>query len=228
MTRETLERKIKELLDDVVDLGGMVEQATISAVESLRTRDIKASRSIYANDQQINDKRFDIETQCLVIIASQQPMATDLRILAAILDISSELERMGDYAKGIARININMGEDLLLKPLVDLPRMAEITADMLHRAIQAFVNSDDKQALAIPKEDDQIDDLFNQVSRELISFMISDPETIDRANHLQWAAHNLERMADRVTNICERTIFVVTGELIELDVSDDELNNLSN
>lgn len=222
MTRETLERKIKELLDDVVELGDLVGKSTIAAVESLRTRDIDGSRRIYANDQLINDKRFDIETQCLVVIASQQPMATDLRILAAILDISSELERMGDYAKGIARININMGEDLLLRPLVSLQRMAEITADMLHRSIQAFINSDESQARAIPKEDDQIDDLFNEFSRDLIDFMIADPKTIDRANHLQWAAHNLERMADRVTNICERTIFVVTGELIELDVSDDE------
>ena len=223
MTRETLERKIKELLDQVLELGAMVEEATVKAVESLKNRDIEAARRIYAGDKEINDKRFEIENQCMIVMASQQPMATDLRVLASMLEISTELERMGDYAKGIALINIRLGDDALLKPLVDLPRMAEIAADMLHRALEAFANRDVEQARAIPKEDDQVDDLFNHIHRELIAFMISDPTIIDRANYLMWAAHNLERLADRVTNICERTIFVVTGELIELDVSDDEL-----
>jgi len=223
MTRETLERKIKELLDQVLELGAMVEEATVQAVESLKNRDIEAARRIYAGDKEINDKRFEIENQCMIVMASQQPMATDLRVLASMLEISTELERMGDYAKGIALINIRLGDDALLKPLVDLPRMAEIAADMLHRALEAFANRDVEQARAIPKEDDLVDDLFNHIHRELISFMISDPTIIDRANYLMWAAHNLERLADRVTNICERTVFVVTGELIELDVSDDEL-----
>lgn len=223
MTRETLERKIQELLDDLLELGSLVEQATLQAVDSLKDRDIEASKSIYAGDQVINDKRFDIESQCMIVMASQQPMATDLRILASMLEISTELERMGDYAKGIALINIRMGDEPLLKPLVDLPRMAEITVDMLHRALEAFAKGDVEQARAIPKEDDRVDHLYNQIYRELITFMISDPSFIDRANYLMWASHNLERMADRVTNICERTIFVATGELIELDSSDDEL-----
>ena len=223
MTRETLERKIKELLDQVLELGAMVEEATVQAVESLKNRDIEAARRIYAGDKEINDKRFEIENQCMIVMASQQPMATDLRVLASMLEISTELERMGDYAKGIALINIRLGDDALLKPLVDLPRMAEIATDMLHRALEAFANRDVEQARAIPKEDDKVDDLFNHIHRELIAFMISDPKMIDRANYLMWAAHNLERLADRVTNICERTVFVVTGELIELDVSDDEL-----
>lgn len=225
MTRETLERRINELLDQVLELGSMVEHATVQAVDSLKNRDLEASRKIYAGDQQINDKRFEIEAQCMIVMASQQPMATDLRVLASILEISTELERMGDYAKGIARINIRMGEETLLKPLVDLPRMAELTSDMLHRALEAFVKVDEQQARAIPKEDDQIDALYNKIYLELMNFMISDPKMIDRANFLLWAAHNLERLADRVTNICERTIFVATGELIELDVSDDELEN---
>lgn len=228
MTRETLERRINELLDQVLELGSMVEHATVQAVDSLKNRDLEASRKIYAGDQQINDKRFEIEAQCMIVMASQQPMATDLRVLASILEISTELERMGDYAKGIARINIRMGEETLLKPLVDLPRMAELTSDMLHRALEAFVKVDEQQARAIPKEDDQIDALYNKIYLELMNFMISDPKMIDRANFLLWAAHNLERLADRVTNICERTIFVATGELIELDVSDDELDGDSN
>jgi phosphate transport system protein len=134
---------------------------------------------------------------------------------------------MGDYAKGIARICIIMGGEPPLKPLIDIPRMAEIVTDMLHRALRAFIDGDIEQAYAIPKEDDQVDDLYNQVNRELVTFMISDPSTIDRANYLMWTAHNLERMADRVTNICERTIYIDTGVLNELDVSDDEDRGLS-
>jgi phosphate transport system protein len=222
MTRETLERKLRELLDEVLILGSMVEQATLDAVDSLKKRDVEASKRIYADDQKINDKRFSIENETLIVIATQQPMATDLRILASILEVITELERMGDYAKGIARINIDLGEEPLLKPLIDLPRMAKLAASMLHRALEAFVDADEKRARAIPKEDDEIDDLYNQVHRELITFQIQDPSTIDRANSLLWAAHNLERLADRVTNICERTIFVVTGKLLELDISDDE------
>ncbi|MDH3944101.1 MAG: phosphate signaling complex protein PhoU [Anaerolineae bacterium] len=225
MPRETLERNLQELKDQLIELGSLVEKATIGAVDSLKKRDLEAAREIYAADAAINDMRFEIENQCMVVMASQQPMATDLRIIASVLEIITELERMGDYAKGIARINIRMGKDPLLKPLIDLPRMAEITADMLHRALQAFVDVDVEAARKIHREDDQIDELYNQVYRELMTFMISDPTTIDRANYLLWVAHNLERTADRVTNICERTIFVATGELIELDSSDDELND---
>ena len=224
MTRETLERKIRELLDGVLLLGSMVEQATLDAVDSLKRRDVEASRRIYADDKRINDKRFDIETDCLIVIATQQPLATDLRILASILEIITELERMGDYAKGIARINVDMGDEPLLKPLIDIPRMAQLATSMLHRALQAFVNADEKAARAIPREDDQIDVLYNQVHRDLLDIQIKDPTTVDRANALLWAAHNLERLADRVTNICERAIFVATGKLLELDVTDDELD----
>jgi phosphate transport system protein len=222
MTRETLDRKIEELLDDVLILGSMVEQATLEAVETLRKRDVEGSHRVYNDDQQINDKRFDIEHQTLILIATQQPMASDLRTAAAILEIITELERMGDYAKGIARININMGEERLLKPLHDLPRMAELAVDMLHKAVVAFVNKDVDLAKTIPDEDDKVDELFIHINQELINFMIEDPSMIDRANHLMWAAHNLERFADRVTNICERTIFVATGEMFEMDISDDE------
>ncbi len=221
-TRETLERKEKQLLDEVLVLGSMVEQATLDAVEALRTRNVEASRKVYAADEHINKKRFEIEEETLLTIATQQPLATDLRLLASILEISTELERMGDYAKGIAKINISMGEQRLLKPLIDIPRMAQIGTGMLHRALEAFVNGDAEKARAIPKEDDEVDGLYNQIYRELLTFMFSDPTTIDRANYLLWTAHNLERLADRVTNICERTIFVVTGEMSELDTSDDE------
>jgi phosphate transport system protein len=148
-------------------------------------------------------------------------MAGDLRTLAAVLEIATELERIGDYAKGIARINLMMGEKPLLKPLIDIPRMAVKVRDMLHRALDAFIRRDVALARAIPAEDHEVDDLYNQVYRELLTYMMADPRTIDRATHLLWVAHNLERAADRVTNICERVIFTVTGEMKELDTDED-------
>jgi phosphate transport system protein len=222
MLRKTFESDIKQLKDELLLMGSMVEQQTLDAVEALKKRDLEAARRIYAADAKINEKRFAIENQVMILIATQQPMAHDLRLLASILEVSAELERMGDYAKGMATINIRMGDEPLLKPLIDVPRMAQIASSMLHRALTAFVNEDAEAAKAIPSEDDEVDALYNQVYRELMTFVMKDPKTIDRANYLLWAAHNLERMADRVTNICERTIFIVTGEIKEIDSSDDE------
>jgi phosphate transport system protein len=150
-------------------------------------------------------------------------MAHDLRLLASTMEIISELERMGDYAKGIGNINIRMGDQPLLKPLIDIPRMAQIDVSMLHRALTAFVNEDVEAARSIPVEDDEVDGLYNQVYRELMMFVIQDPKSIERANWLLWVAHNLERVADRVTNICERTVFIATGEMTEIKSTNDEL-----
>jgi phosphate transport system protein len=158
----------------------------------------------------------------MILIATQQPMAHDLRLLASCMEVISELERMGDYAKGIANINIRMGDAPLLKPLIDVPRMAQKDVDMLHRALTAFVNEDVEAAQKIPMEDDEVDALYNQIYRELMTFVISDPTTMERANWLLWVAHNLERVADRVTNICERTVFIATGEMTEIKSTDDE------
>lgn len=223
--RETLDRQINQLFDEVLVMGSMVEEAVIDSVESLKRRDIEAARQIYYGDQQVNEKRYEIENKCLTTIATQQPMATDLRIMAAILEIITELERIGDYAKGIARINMLMSDEPLVKPLIDIPRMAELGLDMLKRALDAFVNQDAEAARIIPKEDDIVDALYNQVYLELLTYMMADPGTIDRSNYLIWVAHNLERMSDRVTNICERIVFVATGEILELDISDDEMSD---
>ena len=222
MLRKTFESEIQQVKDDVLVLGSMVEQALLDSVDALKKRDIKASEKIFAEDQEINKKRFEIENKLMVLIATQQPMAHDLRILASILEIISELERMGDYAKGIANINIRMGDAPLLKPLIDVPRMAQKGVDMLHRSLTAFVNEDVETAKKLPVEDDEVDALYNQVYRELMTFVIADPTTIERANWLLWVAHNLERFADRVTNICERTIFIATGEMSEIKSTDDE------
>jgi len=222
MLRKTFEHEIQQMKDDVLVLGSMVEQAILDSVEALKKRDIKASQKIFDEDREINKKRFDIENQLMVLIATQQPMAHDLRLLASCMEIISELERMGDYAKGIANINIRMGDEPLLKPLIDVPRMAQIGVDMLHHALTAFVNEDVEAAKSIPVQDDEVDALYNQVYRELMTFVIQDPKTIERANWLLWVAHNLERVADRVTNICERTVFIVTGEMKEIKSTDDE------
>jgi phosphate transport system protein len=221
MIRETFDRELQRLEDETLALGSMVENAIIDSVEVLKRRDMEGSRRLIAQDRVINEKRFAIENQALVLIATQQPMASDLRTIASVLDITSELERIGDYAKGIAKINLMIGEEPLLKPLVDVPRMAERTSDMLHRALEAFVERDEDLARAIPATDDEVDSLYNQVYRELMTYIIADPATIEQANYLLWVAHNLERAADRVTNICERVVFTVTGEIMEMDVEDD-------
>src|SRR5574340_255037 len=215
MPRKTFETELQQLKASVLLLGSMVEHSIIDSVEALKKRDLAASKRILQSDKEINKKRFDIEAQLLILIATQQPMAHDLRLLASCLEIISELERMGDYSKGIANINIRMGDAPLLKPLIDVPRMAQKGADMLHRALTAFVEEDVEAARAIPVEDDEVDALFNQVYRELMTLVIADPTSIERANWLLWTAHKLERFADRVTNICERTVFVVTGHIAE-------------
>jgi len=220
--RKTFESEIQQLKDEILVLGSMVEQAILDNVEALRKRDLDASRRLYAADAPINARRFAIENQVMVLIATQQPMAHDLRLLASILEIAGELERMGDYAKGIATVNVRMGEQTLLKPLIDIPYMARKAVDMLHRALTAFVQEDAAAARAIPTEDDEVDALYNQVYHELMLYVIQDPRTVERANWLLWVAHNLERVADRVTNICERTLFVITGEIREIKSSDDE------
>jgi phosphate transport system protein len=222
MIRKTFENELQEVKDEILVLGSMVEEAILASVQALKKRDIEAARNILKADREVNKKRFEIENQLMILIATQQPMAHDLRLLASSMEIISELERMGDYAKGIANINIRMGDQPLLKPLIDVPRMAQKDVDMLHRALTAFVNEDVEAAKALPVEDDEVDALYNQVYRELMTFVIADPKAIERANWLLWVAHNLERVADRVTNICERTIFIATGELVEINASDDE------
>jgi phosphate transport system protein len=222
MIRKTFESEIQQVKDEVLLLGSMVEHAIIGSVEALKKRDIKAAEKIIAEDKEINKKRFAIENQLMILIATQQPMAHDLRLLASTMEIISELERMGDYAKGIANINVRMGDEKLLKPLIDIPRMAEKGASMLHRALTAFVQEDVEAAKTIPIEDDEVDALYNQIYRELMLLIIEDPKNIERANWLLWVGHNLERVADRVTNICERTIFIATGSFSEIKNSDDE------
>jgi phosphate transport system protein len=228
MAREVFNRELERLQGEVLTLGLMVEKAIVDSVDVLKRRDLEAARQLIAADHAVNKLRYTIEFDTLVVIATQQPMAVDLRTLAAILEIAGELERMGDYAKGIARITLKMGQEPFIKPLIDIPRMAEKARNMLHRALEAFVQRNVKLARSIASDDNEMDALYDQVYRELMTYVIADPKLMERASYLIWVAHNLERTADRVLNLCERVIFTVTGELVELDVEEaDERDPVS-
>jgi len=214
-----LDRQLRMLQDEVRTMGSMVEKAIARALDALTRRDLEAASQVIREDDYIDRKRFDIEEQCIDLIATQQPMARDLRTLISMLHITEELERMGDYAEGIARINLMMGDEPLLKPLIDIPRMAEKATSMLHRSLEALVNRDTVTALQVCNDDDDVDNLYDQVYNELLLYMIQDPKTIKRATYLLWVAHDLERIADRATNIAERVVYLVTGKMEEINVS---------
>jgi phosphate transport system protein len=218
-TRTAFHKKLREIQDDILAMGSMVSKAISRSIEALKNRDMELAQQIINDDRKVNQKRYEIEEKCVELIATQQPMASDLRIILAVLNIVSEVERIGDYAEGIAKIAIMIGDEPPLKPLIDIPRMAEQTVDMLRRSLDAFVNRDAEAAKKISAEDDIVDQLYDQVFRELLTFMAEDPKTITRATRLIWVTHNLERSADRVTNICERVVFVVTGKMEEIGAS---------
>jgi len=218
-TRETFQKHRKELEQELIHMSEMVIHAINRSVEALKNRNIEEAKKIVTDDMLINKKRWDIEEGCINLIATQQPVASDLRDLIAILNIITELERMGDYAAGTANIVIMIGDQPLIKPLIDIPRMTEKATDMIKRALVAFMKQDVETARAICNEDDEVDMLYDQIYRELLSFMIEDPKKITGATYLMWVAHNLERIADRVTNICERTVYLVTGKMEEINVS---------
>lgn len=217
--RTTFRKKLKEIQDEVLVMGSMVGKAVTSSVKALRERDLDLAHQVISDDLKVNQKRFEIEERCIQLVATQQPMATDLRVIIAVLNIISEMERIGDHAEGIAKIVVMIGDEPPLKPLIDIPRMTEKMIDMLHRSLDAFVKHDADTARKIVYEDDEVDNLYNQIFRELLTFMAEDPRTITRATRLIWVAHNLERSADRVTNICERVVYMVTGKMEEIGAS---------
>jgi len=222
MPRATLDRQINQLQEEVLLLGSMVEQALLNAVDALKRRDLPTAKRIFKDDVLVNEKRYALENAIIIIIATQQPMAHDLRLLASVLEVIVELERIGDYAKGISKVVIQLGESDIPMPMREFGQMAEKSTTMLHRALGAFVNEDAALAREIVAEDDEVDELYNKAYHAIVASMIATPEIIDQANLLMWVAHNLERSADRVTNICERTVYIATGELFELDTDDSE------
>ncbi|PKB80203.1 MAG: phosphate transport system regulatory protein PhoU [SAR202 cluster bacterium Io17-Chloro-G9] len=219
MPREDFDQQLSVLQQEVGSLAAFVGKSINRAVDALKRRDLQSSQEVVNDDDYIDQKRFEIEDRCVDLIATQQPMARDLRAIIALLHIVVELERMGDYAEGIAKISLAMGDAPPLKPLIDIPRMAEKATIMLNDSIDSLINRDVVKAHHVCQADDEVDDLYDQVYRELLLFMIQDPGNIQRATYLLWVAHDLERIADRATNIAERVIFLVTGKMVEINVS---------
>ncbi len=221
MSRRSYNAALKQVEDDLLILGNMAENALARSVQLLAERDFEGSHELIEGDRSIDDRRYAIEAKAVTLIATQQPAAGDMRALTAAMFIANELERVADYAKGIAKVNLRIGPEPLMKPLVDIPRMREVAGNMLSRSLQAYVRRDVELARAIIPEDDVVDALYEQIYAELMTLILQDPSKIRQANLLLMAAHNLERTADRATNICERTIFCVTGELVDTGWEED-------
>ena len=217
--RAAFDRQLHALLDGTLLLGSMVEKAIERSIDALTRLDADVARQIIHDDAQINASRYRLEEEAVRLIATQQPMAGDLRLIASVIHISTDLERIGDYAAGIAKIVLMHGDQPPVKPLIDIPRMAELGRGMLRRSLDALVRRDAAAAREIVAEDDAVDALYDQIYRELLVYMIEDPKLIQRATWLLWAAHNLERIADRATNICERVVYMVTGQIEEIESS---------
>jgi phosphate transport system protein len=219
MTRDLFKAELQQLQDDVLTLGSMTEKAILDAMESLRDGDVEWSRRIIADDAKINRKRFEIEDRTIAVVATQQPMATDLRALVSVLYIITDLERIADHAEGVARINTMMEPEPLPRKLGYIPAMADRAVAMLRDSLKAYIDLDVDAARQICHADDEVDRLQDSVYEEAFRAMVADPSTIQRNTYLLWTAHNLERIADRCTNICERVIYTVTGQMDELNVS---------
>lgn len=214
MPRADFEMNLTLVQEETIQLSSMVEKAIYKSVDSLKKRDVEASQQVIDEDDLIDLKQEALEERCIELIALESPIAGDLRILISAMMIANELERMGDYAEGIAKISVSMGNLPPLKPLIDIPRMAEKAVIMLRNSTQAFISRDVDLARNVVESDDEVDDLYNQVYRELLTYMLEEPGSIQRATYLLWVAHDLERVADRATNIAERVIYLVTGQLV--------------
>lgn len=217
MVRQIFQEQIQELLEDLLEMGQMVSDSIEGAIEALVKQDKDGAQQIIDYDDEINAVQHDIDEKCLVLIATQQPMAGDLRAILAVSNIAAELERIGDYSEGIARLAVKLAGQPFLKPLIDIPRMADEGRRMLMTSLEAFARQDAGIARQIGVADDTVDALYDQVYRELLVFMMQDPRTITQATYLLWVAHNLERIADRATNIAERVIFMDSGEIVDLN-----------
>jgi phosphate transport system protein len=209
----------QEIQNKVMAMGDMATKDINRSIEALKNRDLKMAHQIIADDTKIDDMRFAIEDMCIEIMGAQKLTITDRRIIVAVINIITELERIGDYAEGNAKIVVMIGDEPPLKPLIDIPRMAELTIEMIEKSLKSFVTRDVELAKHVVTMDNVVDGLYDQVFRELLTFMMVDPKTINRATRLMWVAHNLERAADRVTNICERVVFMVTGKMEGLETS---------
>jgi phosphate transport system protein len=217
VTRDNFDLQLAQVKEKLVNLASMVNKVQEQAVRALAEHDAELAKEVISSDQTINHMQREIEETCLLLIASQQPVARDLRLVFSMSTIAWELERMADHAKGVAVLAQRLADQPLLKPLIDIPRMAEIGRELLMGQIDAFIRGDADAARAIAVRDNEVDQLNDQVFRELLVFMMTDPRTITRATYLLWVAHNLERFADRTTNIGERVVFLQTNSIVELN-----------
>ena len=219
MTRTAFDHQLADVQEDMLIMAGLVQTAVERGIDALKNGNLELAHQIVADDADIDRKRYEIEEKCLELIATQQPLAGDLRTIVSVLQISVDLERMGDHAEGIAKIAIMLADEPPLKPYIDIPRMAEAATQMLMSGIEAFKQRDSQLARKVCDQDDVVDQLYEQVYHELIADMVKDPRSIQRATYLTWVAHNLERIADRATNICERVVYLVEGHIQELNTS---------
>jgi len=221
-SRATLDEAITQLQRDLRRVASLDDLAIERSVSALTRLDMTMARAVVAADREINELRFAIENDAIHLIATQQPIAGDLRFIVAVLTVVSELERIGDYCVGIAKVALLHEDRPLLKPLVDIPRMATSVRAMLRGSVDALITKNAFLAEAIAGQDDEVDRLYDQIYRELLTYMLGDPTTMDRATWLLWVAHNLERIGDRVQNICERTVYEATGVMKEFSGRDRE------
>ena len=214
MLRSDYERDLYSLQDDLAAMGERVDAATRSALTALEQQDLGLAQRVIDDDDEIDSLQDVLESKCIGLLATQQPAATDLRMVMSAVHIAVELERMGDYAEGIAKICLRIGDEPLLKPLIDIPRMADLALKMLSDSLQAYTSRDEWLARKVCRDDDAVDDLYNQIYRELLTYMLQDPRNIERATYLLWVAHDLERIADRATNIAERVLWLILGRTV--------------
>jgi phosphate transport system protein len=219
MTRAVFERQLNEIQEDMLVLANMVERAITQSLEALKNRDVELAQRVVDNDVIINRKRYETEEKCIELISLQAPLASDLRTIISVLHITVDLERMGDHAEGIAKIALMLSDEPPLRPFNDIPRMAEMAIRMMDGVLEAYRKRDTVRAREIIAADDEVDELHEEVYRALLLAMIEDPQVIQRATYLMWVAHNLERIADRVTNICERVVYLVEGRISDLNIS---------
>lgn len=216
-TRSTYEHQLQELSDHVVTMASMVDKAVARSMEALRLQNVALAQDVRKGDAAINDLHRRGEEMAIALIATQAPVARDVRRIVSAISMFTNLERMGDYASGIAKIVIETADEDLIKPLVDLPRMSQSAREMLDDAITAYIENDADLARRVAVRDDDVDNLYDQIFRELLTYMAADPRKIAGATKLLWVAHNVERIADRVTNICERVVYISSGDFEELD-----------
>jgi phosphate transport system protein len=213
MLRETYNKELRHLQDEILRMGSEVEENLLKAVEALMKRDLGLSEKLVQADKWFNQRRIDIGQQAFGIIATQQPIASDLRLIAATLEIAGELERIHDYIKGIGNISLMIGETAVPAELtLHMPQMAEKSRFMLHRALDAFTERNAQLAYEIIKSDDEVDKLYNKTYRAVMQYMATNSKFFELAQRIEWAGHNLERAADRVTNICEWVVYLATGQ----------------